>query len=306
MTRARPRPSTACPRSATSSRYRALQAALDAALARRRHRGALRRARRPRRRHAGVRVDRRSRDGAADLLTARLAAVADGAARRSPASTRERRDYGQVALVAKVVARSRRIDGRRVRALHARGPDGAAARRAITTALVWTHDARARSALLALADDEFLARARSAISARASGGFARVARPARRFRSRCECRARTTAARASSLLGNAAQALHPVAGQGFNLGLRDACELAQRLLDTPRDATRRRAMLARYARARRVDRVAGIAFTHGLVRAVRQRPSAARAGRAALALTLLDAVPPAKRAFTRAMMFGMR
>ena len=83
------------------------------------------------------------------------------------------------------------------------------------------------------------------------------------------------------VIGNAAQTLHPVAGQGFNVGLRDAFELSRVIVATPRDALGERAMLDRYASRRRTDRVAGIAFTHGLVHPVRRRPRACCAGRAA-------------------------
>ena len=62
-------------------------------------------------------------------------------------------------------------------------------------------------------------------------------------------------------------------------------------------------MLARYARGRRTDRMAGIAFTHGLVSLFGNDLPLVRWPRG-LALTLLDALPPAKRAFTRAMLFG--
>jgi len=64
-------------------------------------------------------------------------------------------------------------------------------------------------------------------------------------------------------------------------------------------------MLARHARGRRTDRWAGIAFTHGLVNLFGNDLALFRWPRG-LALTLLDALPPAKRAFTRAMLFGMR
>jgi 2-octaprenyl-6-methoxyphenol hydroxylase len=106
-------------------------------------------------------------------------------------------------------------------------------------------------------------------------------------------------------LGNAAQTLHPVAGQGFNLGLRDAWELSQVVLDTPREQIGADAMLRRYARGRRTDRMAGIAFTHGLVRLFGNDLALLRWPRG-LALTLLDTVPAAKRAFTQAMLFGLR
>jgi 2-octaprenyl-6-methoxyphenol hydroxylase len=106
-------------------------------------------------------------------------------------------------------------------------------------------------------------------------------------------------------LGNAAQTLHPVAGQGFNVGLRDAWELAQILLDSEREQIGDEAMLRRYSRGRRTDRMAGIAFTHGLVRLFGNDLPLLRWPRG-LALTLLDSVPAAKRAFTHAMLFGIR
>ncbi len=106
-------------------------------------------------------------------------------------------------------------------------------------------------------------------------------------------------------LGNAAQTLHPVAGQGFNVGLRDAWALADVVLDTPRERVGDRAMLERYLRGRRTDRMAGIAFTHGLVSIFGNDLPFVRWPRG-LALTMLDAVPAAKRAFTHAMLFGLR
>ncbi len=109
----------------------------------------------------------------------------------------------------------------------------------------------------------------------------------------------------SVMLGNAAQTLHPVAGQGFNVGLRDAWVLAQAILDAPRERIGEREMLARYARSRSPDRWAGIAFTHSLVQLFGSDAAVLRWPRG-LALTMLDALPPLKRAFTRAMLFGLR
>ncbi|MGC1819059.1 MAG: ubiquinone biosynthesis protein UbiH, partial [Casimicrobiaceae bacterium] len=107
-----------------------------------------------------------------------------------------------------------------------------------------------------------------------------------------------------AVIGNAAQALHPIAGQGFNLGLRDAWELAQTVLQFPRDDLGSAAMLDRHRRGRALDRRAGIAFTHGLVQLFgNDRPwlSVPRG----VGLMVLDAMPFAKRAFTRAMLFGI-
>jgi len=135
-----------------------------------------------------------------------------------------------------------------------------------------------------------------------TGGFLRVAER-RAFPLTMEYA--TVPARARCVaIGNAAQTLHPVAGQGFNLGMRDAWELSQIVADTPRDALGDRAMLDRYLDARRTDRAAGIAFTHGLVSVFGNDLPFVRWPRG-LALTLLGAVPAAKRAFTRAILFGL-
>jgi len=107
------------------------------------------------------------------------------------------------------------------------------------------------------------------------------------------------------VLGNAAQTLHPVAGQGFNMGLRDAFELGRAIVDAPRETIGTRTMLERYARGRLADRWGGIAFTHGLVHLFANDHALVRWPRG-FALALLDALPPAKRAFTRSMMFGLR
>ena len=64
-------------------------------------------------------------------------------------------------------------------------------------------------------------------------------------------------------------------------------------------------MLDRYARARRSDRLAGIAFTHGLIALFGNDWPLLRWPRG-VALTALDAIAPAKRAFTRAMLHGLR
>jgi len=64
-------------------------------------------------------------------------------------------------------------------------------------------------------------------------------------------------------------------------------------------------MLARYRAARRLDRRAGIAFTHGLTQLFASDAPAVRIPRG-LGMMLLDSVPAAKRAFTRAMLYGPR
>ncbi len=102
-------------------------------------------------------------------------------------------------------------------------------------------------------------------------------------------------------VGNAAQTLHPVAGQGLNLGLRDAWDLAQTLREAP-DAGDARA-LARFAAQRRPDAAATIGVTELLARGFLGEGALARAARG-IALTGFDMLPPARRFFARRMVFG--
>jgi 2-octaprenyl-6-methoxyphenol hydroxylase len=104
-------------------------------------------------------------------------------------------------------------------------------------------------------------------------------------------------------IGNASQTLHPIAGQGFNLGLRDAWDLKRTIAASARDDIGAPAMLAAYAARRRPDRWAGIALTHGLVHLFGTDLPLVRWPRG-VGLALLDAIPPLKRSFTRAMLFG--
>lgn len=105
------------------------------------------------------------------------------------------------------------------------------------------------------------------------------------------------------MIGNAAQALHPVAGQGLNLGLRDAFELAQVLGNAAHSAASLRAACADHARSRQRDRLLTIGATDRL--AVMFAQPAVRAAASAL-LSILDLVPPARRGIARGFMFGWR
>ncbi len=213
---------------------------------------------------------------------------------------RQRHDYRQVALIAKLW----RVAPHEGIAFERFTPDGPMALLPENDryGLVWTATPDRAQELLALDDSVFLDRLARHFGAR-TGGFSRVA-DRRTFPLVLEF-AREPARARCVALGNAAQTLHPVAGQGFNVGLRDAWELAQIVLDSPREQIGDEAMLRRYSRGRRTDRMAGIAFTHGLVRLFGNDLPLVRWPRG-LALTLLDSVPAAKRAFTRAMLFGVR
>ena len=232
-------------------------------------------------------------------VRARLAVVADGMGTAVAGVSRERRDYGQVALIAKVGT----VAPHNGTAYERFTPTGPVALlpEGDLYGLVWTMTPAAADRALAWSDDEFLAQLAAHFGARCPA-FASV-RERKTFPLALEF-ARPAMASRCVLVGNAAQALHPIAGQGFNLGLRDAYELAQAINRASADTLGSHAMLARYASVRRVDRYAGIAFTHGLARLFGSDAAILRWPRG-IALSLLDAMPPAKRAFTRAMLFGL-
>ncbi len=194
-------------------------------------------------------------------MLARLAAVADGTGATVAGIGRTRREYGQAA----VVARLWRAAPHAGIAYERFTPDGPIALlpEGDHYGLVWTVTPQRAEELCALDDAAFLAALAPHFGARI-GSFTKVA-DRRAFPLALEIAGSTVGARCV-VLGNAAQTLHPVAGQGFNLGLRDAFGLAQAVLDAPRERIGERAMLEAYARRRRPDRWAGIALTHGLVR----------------------------------------
>jgi 2-octaprenyl-6-methoxyphenol hydroxylase len=102
-------------------------------------------------------------------------------------------------------------------------------------------------------------------------------------------------------IGNAAQTLHPVAGQGLNLGLRDAWELAQILRGAVDPGAPE--VLARFGSRRRLDAQATIRVTDALARAFLGAGRAAGLARG-VALTLLDVLPAPRRFFARRMIYG--
>ena len=112
-------------------------------------------------------------------------------------------------------------------------------------------------------------------------------------------------------IGNAAQTLHPVAGQGLNLGLRDAFLLAEKLAgvfaNTPEgpSAIEIQNALEDYAQSRKVDRTTTIGLTDFMARVFTSNLTPVVLARG-LALSALQWLPPVKTALARQMMFGRR
>ena len=104
-------------------------------------------------------------------------------------------------------------------------------------------------------------------------------------------------------IGNAAQTLHPVAGQGLNLGLRDATQLARclALATTP-------AALQQFFKDREADRSATIQVTNSMAQVFTRKDNSGSARQVLLgaALAVLDMVPSAQGLLARQMMYGRR
>ena len=238
--------------------------------------------------------------GGGEEVAARLLVIADGGASAGKIAgiAFAEKDYGQEAVVGAV--RTDRPHGGR--AYERFTPQGPLALLPVEDryALVWTAAPAEARRLLALADAPFLAALQQAFGDRAGRFTAIESRGAFPLKLRT---VNTPIALRTAIVGNAAQALHPIAGQGLNLGLRDAAALADLLRATPAEAVGEASMLEAYREARRRDASRGVAFTDFLVSAFSDARRIPTWGRG-LALAALDLFPPARRAFAERMIHG--
>ena len=107
------------------------------------------------------------------------------------------------------------------------------------------------------------------------------------------------------VIGNAAQTMHPVAGQGFNVGLRDAYELAKQIAQTSPEAWGQDAMMRAYQKGRKTDTKRGLMFTDFLVNLFSNDIVGVSSLRG-MSLGLLDLIKPVKSRLVRKMSFGSR
>ena len=246
---------------------------------------------------------RYTRQGEPCEAHAALLVVADGGKSLGdiPGLHRDTHDYGQAAVVAQIETQLphgniayERFTGRGPVALLPWGE------RAF--ALVWTETPEIAQELYTLDEHAFLQRLHAHFGDR-QGDFIRVGN--RGVFPLKLARTRPVIAEHLAVIGNAAQTLHPVAGQGFNLGLRDAWELAGIVCGTSRHALGGSAMLHRYASRRAPDTGGGILFTDFLVRTFSNDLPGLAPLRGA-GLTLLELLAPAKQFVTSKMSFGTR
>lgn len=211
----------------------------------------------------------------------------------------ERTDYGQVAVATNVTV-DEAHRGRAYERFTPAGPLALLPLQGQRMGLVWAGPPDFAEELLSLSDEAFLERLQSAFGFRL-GRFRRVGE--RKRYPLAASRARSVTAPRAVLMGNAAQTLHPVAAQGFNLGLRDVAALAETLLEA-RSRGRDHgsdAVLARYADWRAADTRRTGRMTHALVRLF-DRELAPLAHARGLGLMALDLVPRARTAFARRAM----
>ncbi len=240
----------------------------------------------------GVRVLLRDAGGERELRC-RLLVHAEGTPGDDPAVTVS--DYAQHAVICEVTPEP----GHGRRAWERFTPDGPLALLPLGDeySVVFTLPPAKADAVMALDDAAFGAALQAQFGRRL-----RLSRPGPRSRFPLALRRRRTLVDGRQVwIGNCAQTLHPVSGQGFNLGLRDAWQLAEILLADGVD----RASLDRYAASRRLDRDGGALFTDGIVRLFSNDCAPLKLARG-LGLWALDVFPPARHFVAKRMIWGAR
>jgi 2-octaprenyl-6-methoxyphenol hydroxylase len=165
--------------------------------------------------------------------------------------------------------------------------------------MIWCVDHEAAQALLGLSDGEFAGKIQAMLGPRI--GRVNGVGPRTAFALIQQQRPRVRENRLV-YIGNAAQSLHPVAGQGFNLGMRDCVCLADSLAQACDDPL---AALSRYEAARRADRFAISRITGALPALFASRLPPIALVRS-VALVAFDLVAPLRRSLSSVLMFGVR
>lgn len=232
-------------------------------------------------------------------LKAKLLVAADGdrsIVRESLGVDVDRRPYDQAAIIANVTPENHHGHVAYER-FTASGPLALLPLTQGRCSLVWMVPPAEQDAMLDLSDESFLARLQDAFGWRL-GRFVRAGK--RAAYPLALARARHAVFTRAVLIGNAAHALHPVAGQGFNLSLRDVAVLAELLYETHRDGgdIGSQAVLQRYHAWREKDQDNAMLFTDVLAR-VFANPLGVVATARNAGLVAVDLMPPVKRLLTR-------
>ena len=227
------------------------------------------------------------------VVRAAIVVQAEGGLFNEQESRATRRDYQQTAIIAQVRS-SAPVAHRAYERFTEQGPL-ALLPQGDEYSLVWCARPDAAQALQALDDQAFLDQLGQAFGARL-GKFV-SASPRLAFPLGLNADPRSTAR--TVVIGNAAQTLHPVAGQGLNLGLRDATVLARLLAKEVSPA-----MLSQYTALRQQDRSTTVRVTDTMARIfANDSPAQALLG---LSLAAIDMITPARSLRAELMMYGRR
>ncbi|MDF1583226.1 MAG: 2-octaprenyl-6-methoxyphenyl hydroxylase [Methyloprofundus sp.] len=164
-------------------------------------------------------------------------------------------------------------------------------------AVVWTRSTEEAEQLMMDSEEEFIASLQACFGYKL-GQFSLTA-PRRSFPLSL-IRAQSMHSNRTVIIGNAVHQLHPVAGQGFNLGLRDVLQLAEIILETAQKGADigTHSVLQRYAEQRKKDHDTVINFTDSVVKLFSNEWLSLAAARNA-GLALLDSIPGAKKHLAR-------
>ena len=234
------------------------------------------------------------------VMTSRLLVAADG----SRSTVREmfgigvnHKDYGQNAIIGNLLT-ERPHENRAFERFTEAGPVAMLPIRDERTAFVWILSRERAAAEMAADDAAFTASLQESFGLRL-GAFSKVGQRA------CYpltlSKANSLTATRGVVLGNAAHGLHPVAAQGFNLGLRDVAALSDCIADARNDASvdpGSAAILERYADWRRDDQKKLVRFTDGIVQLFGNSSSPVRALRN-VGMLGFDLIPGVRKQFAK-------
>ena len=245
----------------------------------------------------GPGVEARLEDGR--VITAALAVAADGRGsltRRAAGIRVVEWSYPQTGIVC-VIAHERPHNGIAHEHFLPAGPFAVLPMTGDRSSLVWTERTALAPAMLALDDDDFTAE----IARRFGDSLGRLEVVGRRWSYPLALmHAERYVARRLAIIGDAAHVIHPIAGQGLNLGLRDVASLAEVVVDAHRLGLdiAQAPVLERYERWRRFDNLVVIAATDGLNRLFSNSLPPVRLARD-LGLAAVNRLAPLKRFFMR-------
>jgi len=231
------------------------------------------------------------------MVAARLLVAADGARsgiRQRAGIATHGWDYGQSAIVT-TVAHERDHGGRAEEHFLPAGPFAILPLKGQRSSIVWTETTAEAERIVALPEPEFHAELERRFGLHL--GEIEAVGPRRAYPLGLAV-ARTFVAERIALVGDAAHVIHPIAGQGLNMGLKDVAALAEVIVDAARLGIDPATVLERYQRWRRFDTMAMGVATDGLNRLFSNHSDVLRAARD-LGLGVVDRLPVLKRLFIR-------